>query len=281
MKISLVGAGNIGSTLASLLIAKGAASEISLIDIDENLAIARKSDLEAMAVILGSEVKIAASENYEIAQNSDIVVISAGIARKVGQSRDDLLKINAKIVAEISAKIAKFAPNSIIIMVTNPLDFLVFVAYKCSGFPKNRVIGMAGELDTARAKISYAALHGISPKEAKIRVFGTHNEGMKFECEKDAKFEQISRETIDGGARIARLCGNSAFIAPAAGVLKLILAIQNGGNVIASVLDENEIPFGREISLGAAGVKEIVNNEIYGSIEVSKIKEMISKFKIN
>ncbi len=273
MKVGIIGAGNIGSNIASLLISQDLASEILLIDINEKLALGKMLDLSTLSVILDKNIKINSTLDYSKLKDFDIVVITAGITRKEGQSREELAKINASIVGETSKKIAEFSPNAIIIIVTNPLDLMVYACYKNSGFNKNKIIGMAGELDSARAKLNLAKLKNISPINAKINVFGMHNDEMIIQTSQDLtkdEFQTVKNETINAGANITKLLGTSAYYAPAAAVVKMIKAIKNGGNVIASVLDDNEISFGKEIKLSKKGVEKIVKNEVYKSVDTSK-----------
>lgn len=273
MKVGIIGAGNIGSNIASLLISQDLASEILLIDINEKLALGKMLDLSTLSVILDKNIKINSTLDYSNLKDFDIVVITAGITRKEGQSREELAKINASIVGETSKKIAEFSPNAIIVIVTNPLDLMVYACYKNSGFNKNKIIGMAGELDSARAKLNLAKLKNISPINAKINVFGMHNDEMIIQTSQDLtkdEFQTVKDETINAGANITKLLGTSAYYAPAAAVVKMIKAIKNEGNVIASVLDDNEICFGKEIKLGKKGVEKIVENEVYKSVDTSK-----------
>lgn len=273
MKVGIIGAGNIGSNIASLLISQDLASEILLIDINEKLALGKMLDLSTLSVILDKNIKINSTLDYSKLKDFDIVVITAGITRKEGQSREELAKINASIVGETSKKIAEFSPNAIIIIVTNPLDLMVYACYKNSGFNKNKIIGMAGELDSARAKLNLAKLKNISPTSAKINVFGMHNDEMIIQTSQDLtkdEFQTVKNETINAGANITKLLGTSAYYAPAAAVVKMVKAIKNGGNIIASVLDDNEISFGKEIKLSKKGVEKIVKNEVYKSVDTSK-----------
>ena len=279
MKVGIIGAGNIGSNIASLLISQDLASEILLIDINEKLALGKMIDLSTLSVILDKNIKINSTLDYSKLKDFDIVVITAGITRKEGQSREELAKINASIVGETSKKIAEFSPNAIIIVVTNPLDLMVYACYKNSGFNKNKIIGMAGELDSARAKLNLAKLKNISPTSAKINVFGMHNDEMIIQTSQDLtkeEFQAIKDKTINAGANITKLLGTSAYYAPAAAVVKMVKAIKNGGNIIASVLDDNEISFGKEIKLSKKGIEKIVENEVYKSVDTSnfiKLKE--------
>ena len=238
MKIGIIGAGNIGANVAYGLICSEFSdkiSQIALVDIVENLAIGKALDLSHASAVFEKDIKVIGGSDYNILSGYDIVVITAGQTRKAGQSREDLLKINAKIVAEISSKIANIAPNSVIILVTNPLDFMVYVAYKSSGFPKNRIIGMAGELDSARLKCEISNLKNEKISQMKASVVGFHNDKMeilKDEIFIDNKkvefsgkeFDEISQNTKNCGPKIVNLLGTSAFLAPASGIVKIINA---------------------------------------------------------
>lgn len=268
MKVGIIGAGNIGSALASLLIFSDFVSEISLIDIREEFVKGRALDLKTMAIVLGKDTIINGSNDYGDIKDFDIVVITAGVTRKAGQSRDDLLKINASIVGDISANISKFAPNSTIIMVTNPLDTLTFYTYIKSGFSANKIIGMAGELDSARAKINLAYKEQISPNRANAYVLGTHDEYMEV-FPKD-----VSDETKNGGALITKLTGTSAYFAPAGAIYKMIKALKFGGEIICSVIDEqNGVAYGKKVVLKDMKVSEILKS---CEVDIKSLKDKIS-----
>ena len=273
MKIGIIGAGNIGTSVAYGLICSlgETISQIALVDIIENLAIGKALDLSHASAVFENDTKSVGGSDYEILRDSDIVVITAGRTRKARQSREDLLNVNAHIVSEISAKVAQIAPNSIIVLVTNPLDFMVYVAYKSSGFPKNRVIGMAGELDSARLKCEIANLKNSKISQIKASVVGFHND--KMEILKDeifigdtkselssSEFDEVSQNTKSFGPKIVNLLGTSAFLAPASGIIKIIKQIisQENKTLICSVIDDTETPCGRFVKLDKFGVKEIL-----------------------
>lgn len=274
MKIGIIGAGNIGANVAYGLICSEFSdkiSQIALVDIIENLAIGKALDLSHASAVFEKDIKVIGGSDYAILSGYDIVVITAGQTRKAGQSREDLLKINAEIVAEISAKIANIAPNSVIILVTNPLDFMVYTAYKSSGFPKNRVIGMAGELDSARLKCEISNLKNEKISQIKASVVGFHNDKMEILKDEifidnnkvefgDKEFDEISQNTKNCGPKIVNLLGTSAFLAPASGIVKIIKQIitEENKTLICSVIDDSEVPCGRFVKLGKFGVKEIV-----------------------
>ena len=263
MKIAIIGAGNVGASIASLLLSRQMCDNIALIDINSNLAKAKAIDLSQMAIALSQSAKVVGGDDYKLLENFDIVIITAGVARKDGQSRSELAKINANIVADASKKIAKFAPNSTIIVVTNPLDIMVYVAYKSSGFNKSKIIGMAGELDSARLKFSLQNYLGKDMKDSKSCVIGMHNDSMiclSSENLNSNEFENIKSQTINGGALIVKLMNTSAFYAPAAGVINICQALIYGNSkpLSCSVLDDNLVAFSRLIKIDKNGVKELL-----------------------
>ena len=263
MKIAIIGAGNVGASIASLLISKQMCDEIALIDINQNLANAKAIDLSQMSIALGLDIMVIGGNDYQILSDFDIVIITAGVARKDGQSRAELAKINANIVAKASSQIAKFAPNSTIIVVTNPLDIMVYVAFKASGFNRRKIIGMAGELDSARLKFALKNHLGTSVTDSKSCVIGMHNDNMICLVDENLsidEYENIRSQTINGGAKIVKLMNTSAFYAPAAGVINICQAlIDEDSKVLScSVLDDNLIAFSRLVKISKDGVKEIL-----------------------
>ncbi|MDR2081600.1 MAG: malate dehydrogenase [Campylobacteraceae bacterium] len=238
MKISVIGAGNVGASACYLLIAKEICSEVVLLDINRQVAQGKAIDMMQASITLGAKTSIKTTHDYKDIENSGIVVITAGIPRKEGMSREDLLHINIKIMEEVVLNIKKFAPNSIIIVVSNPLDIMNYTALKLSGFSKNRVIGMGGILDSAR--MAYAISKRVDTKEIKACVIGTHGEYMvpllsqSFAGNQAVKdifdkktCEEVIQETKNGGAQIVKFLQTSAYYAPAACICILIEAILN------------------------------------------------------
>ncbi|WP_086224494.1 lactate/malate family dehydrogenase [Campylobacter devanensis] len=263
MKIAIIGAGNVGASIASLLISKQMCDEIALIDINQNLANAKAIDLSQMSIALGLDIMVVGGDDYKLLSDFDIVIITAGVARKDGQSRAELAKINANIVAQASSQIAKFAPNSTIIVVTNPLDIMVYVAFKASGFNRKKIIGMAGELDSARLKFALKNHLQKSVTDSKSCVIGMHNDNMICLVDENLsidEYENIRSQTINGGAKIVKLMNTSAFYAPAAGVINICQALINEDPKVlsCSVLDDNLIAFSRLVKISKDGVKEIL-----------------------
>lgn len=283
MKISIFGAGNVGSNIASQAILLDIADEICLIDILDDFACGKVLDLSQSACVFDKDIKIYGGNNPELIKNSDICIITAGIARKQGQSREDLAKINLKIIAEISQNIAKFAPKSLILVVTNPLDEMVYFAQKFSGFDKKRVFGMAGELDNARFKFYLSQFLNTKISQTKTAICGTHNENMiclnsNIQDEiSDENLEKINFSTINGGAKIVELTKTSAYFAPASGVCKILFSIYSQKPVFVTAFD-GDLPIGKMAILDKFGVKEFIELKINDK-EKEKLKFSIEKLK--
>jgi len=244
-KITVVGAGNVGSTCA-LFLAQQQLGDVVMIDVLEGVAIGKGLDIAQCGGLLGFAGKVIGTNDYTDTAHSDIVVVTAGLARKPGMDRLDLLKKNAGIVAEIAENIKKYSPNAIIIMVTNPIDVMVYHAFKISGFPKNRVIGQAGVLDSARYACFIAMELAISPREVRAMVLGGHGDSMvplpSFSTVSGIPITQlipadrigaINQRTRVGGGEIVKLLGTgSAYYAPAAATVKMVESIVNDANDI-------------------------------------------------
>jgi malate dehydrogenase len=239
-KISVIGAGFTGSTTA-LMLAMKELGDIVLLDIPalENPTKGKALDmLEAMPVI-GSDVHIIGTSSYEDTANSDLVIITAGVARKPGMSRDDLVHTNANIVKSVTEQVVKFSPNAVLIVLSNPVDAMTYVAYKASGFPKNRVIGQAGVLDTARFNTFVAEELSVSVEDVSGFVLGVHGDDMVplirysyvggIPLEKllpKERIDAIVERTRKGGGEIVNLLGNgSAYYAPGASLVQMAEAI--------------------------------------------------------
>ena len=178
MKISIVGAGNVGASIAYALCMREVCDEIALVDIFCDVARAKAIDLAQSSCVFNAKTTVCGGDDFMLIEGSDIVVVTAGSPRKEGQTREDLRLKNAVVVKQTAQNIAKFAPNAVIIVVTNPLDVMVWTAHKFSGFSKNKVIGMAGELDGARCRYELALLKDKDAKELKTKIVGAHNDEM-------------------------------------------------------------------------------------------------------
>ncbi|MBE9503110.1 MAG: malate dehydrogenase [Proteobacteria bacterium] len=237
-KITIVGAGHVGAH-AALWAASKELGDIVLVDVVEGIPQGKGLDLAEAAPVEGFDSKIIGTNSYEETADSDIVIITAGLARKPGMSRDDLLKINADIIKSVTEQIVKYSPHCIIIMVTNPLDAMVYEAKKISGFPKNRVIGMAGVLDSARMRTFIAMELGVSVEDVTAFVLGGHGDTMVplprysavagipiTELMSEDRIEAINERTRKGGGEIVGLLKTgSAYYAPSASAVEMAEAI--------------------------------------------------------
>tara|TARA_B100001540_G_scaffold114591_1_gene102656 strand:+ start:767 stop:1732 length:966 start_codon:yes stop_codon:yes gene_type:complete len=234
-KISLIGAGQIGGTLAHLIGLKELANEVVLFDVASGIAKGKALDISQSSSIDGFNVKLLGTDNYEDIKNSEVIIITAGIPRKPGMSRDDLLGINLKIIKQVAEGIKKNAPNAFVICITNPLDVMVMAFQKYSGLPVNKVVGMAGILDSSRFKLFLSLELKVPVKEIEAMVMGGHGDTMVplprftkvsgkplLDIVKEGqlslkRLEEINQRTRDGGAEIVKyLEKGSAFYAPAA-----------------------------------------------------------------
>src|SRR5438046_3193495 len=238
-KITVVGAGNVGATAAQRVAEKELARTGVMVDVVEGVPQGKGLDQWQSAPIEGFDSRVIGTNGYEESANSDIVIVTAGIARKPGMSRDDLLNTNAGIVKQVSEQIVKSSPNAIVIMVSNPLDVMCYVAMKASGFPRERVIGMAGVLDTARYRSFLALELDVSVEDIQAMVLGGHGDTMvpliSYTTVSGIPVTQLlSKEKLDpivdrarnGGAEIvAFLKTGSAYYAPSAGAVQMAEAI--------------------------------------------------------
>lgn len=269
MKVSLIGCGNVGATFANLVISRELCDEICLFDIFKDFVKAKEMDLAQMGVLLQSKTKVTLGNTYEELKDSSVVVVTAGKPRKDGMTREDLLISNGEVIKEVGQNIAKYAPDAIIIIVTNPLDEMVYTAFKASGFAKNRVLGMAGELDSARLIYHISKICDLEKEKINAKVIGPHNDNMLILKELitpdiGENFDEAKELTKTTGATITKLAKASAFYGPAAGIFKMVKAIKEQSDEVLSccVLDDSEIPFGRLVTLDRNGVKEILKYEI-------------------
>jgi len=283
-KISVIGAGFTGATTA-LMIAMKELGDVVLLDIPqlENPTKGKALDmLEAMPVI-GTDVRIIGTSNYEDTKDSDLVIITAGIARKPGMSRDDLVNTNAGIVKSVTEQVVKYSPNTILVVLSNPVDAMTYVAFKASGFPKNRIIGQAGVLDTARFNSFVAEELGVSVEEVRGFVLGVHGDDMvplvRYSNVGGIPIDRlISQDRIDaivqrtrtGGGEIVGLLGNgSAYYAPAASLTQMAEAILKDKRRILPCIAYLDGEFGYTemflsvpTVLGANGIERIIEIEL-------------------
>jgi malate dehydrogenase len=277
-KVTVIGAGNVGATLAHRLVDKQLA-DVALIDILEGVPQGKGLDLLEAGPIGGYDVKIKGTNDYKDTANSDIVVMTAGFPRKPGMSRDDLLKANFEVVKAAIEQAAKHSPDAILIVVTNPLDAMVQTAFRVSGFPKNRVIGMAGVLDSARYRTFLAEALNVSVQDVEGLVLGGHGDTMVpvpsyttvagvpvSQLMPKEQLDKIIDRTRKGGAEIVNLLKTgSAFYAPSAAVAQMIDAIFNDRKKVLPCAAYLEGEYGIHglfvgvpVKLGATGIEEIV-----------------------
>jgi malate dehydrogenase len=277
-KITVIGAGNVGATTAQRL-AEKQIGDVVLIDIAEGLPQGKALDLAEAAPIEKHDACVAGSNDYELSRNSDIVIITAGIPRKPGMSRDDLISTNAKIIREVTRQVVKYSPNAVLIVVSNPLDAMCHVAYESSGFPKHRVIGMAGVLDSARFRTFIARELDVSVENTHAFVLGGHGDTMvplpRYSTVAGIPItEMMDKQTIDrliertrnGGAEIVGLLKTgSAFYAPASAAVEMAESIVKNKKKIlpCAALLEGEygikgLFIGVPVKLGSGGIEKVI-----------------------
>lgn len=289
MKISIIGAGNVGSALA-LKVLEDNLSDIALIDINEDLAYAKALDLEDAAGVLGCRCSITAGSDYNLIKDSYCVVVTAGFARRPGMDREDLLLKNASVIKEVVGNIKKYTPTSIILMVTNPLDVMTYLALKISGFDKSKVLGMAGILDSGRLSVVLSNRLNKNRDSLKSLVLGTHGDSMvPIEDEvtvegaplnkflKEDEIEEVFKEArARGGKIVSLLKGGSAYYAPAASVYRMLKVMINDSEDVlpCSVYLDGEynlkdVCLGVPVKLGKDGVREIISVILTEEEEIS------------
>lgn len=302
-KVSIIGGGNVGAT-AALRIAELEIADVVIVDIVEDMPQGKALDISQMCAVVGVDVKVRGSNGYDETAGSDIIIITSGIARKPGMSRDDLLATNTKIIRQVTGQAVKKSPNAFLILVTNPLDAMVYTAYKTSGFPKHRVVGMAGVLDSARFKTFIAEELNVSVENIDAFVLGGHGGDMVplaryttvsgiplTDILPKKKIDALIDRTRKGGAEIVGLLKTgSAFYAPgAAAALMAEAIIKDKKQVLpCCVLAEGEYGIkgmfaGLPVKLGAGGAEEIVEIDLTKpeaeelQVSVASVKELCDK----
>jgi len=279
MKITVVGAGNVGATCADVMARKELANEIILLDIINGIAEGKALDMWETAPVNGTDTRvIGVTNDYSKTKSSDIIVITSGVPRKPGMSRDDLIGTNAKIVKDVTEKVIKYSPDAIIIVVANPLDVMTYTASLVSKKNRNQVFGMAGILDTSRFKAFIAAELNVSTRDIQTLLLGGHGDTMvplpsyttvsgvpisQF-LDKE-KIEAIVQRTRDGGGEIVKLMGTSAWYAPGAAIAQMVESIVRDQHRILPVCVElkgeygmKDVFLGVPVKLGKEGIEEII-----------------------
>jgi len=277
MKVTVVGAGNVGATVANVLAHKDIVQEIVLLDLKGDLAKGKALDTWEQSPIDYYSTKLKGTDDYKDTDDSDIVVITAGVPRKPGMSRDDLISTNAKIVKSVTKSIMAHSKNPIIIIVSNPLDVMTYAAHKESGLPASRVFGMAGILDTGRYRSFIASELNVSPKDIQAILMGGHGDTMvplpRFTTVSGIPVtDLIDSETLDkiiertkkGGGELVKLMGTSAWYAPGAAAAQMVETIvKNENRIFPCCVQLNgeygmkDIFLGAPVKLGANGIEEI------------------------
>jgi malate dehydrogenase len=284
MKITVVGAGAVGATCADNIARKELASELVLLDIKEGFAEGKAQDMMQTAALLGFDTRISGSTNdYTKTANSDVVVITSGLPRKPGMTREELIGTNAGIVKGVCENILKHSPNAIIIVISNPMDTMTYLALQSTGLPKNRIIGMGGTLDSARFKYQLSSHLNCSPADLNAIVVGGHGDTTMIPLVKHAtwnsipvtKFlteeqqQQIINDTMVGGATLTKLLGTSAWYAPGAAGAALVESIVRDEKKLFTCCvslngeyGQNDICLGVPVVIGKNGWEKIVEMDL-------------------
>ncbi|MGV6846211.1 MAG: malate dehydrogenase [Lutibacter sp.] len=300
MKVTVVGAGAVGASCAQYIALKNFASEVVILDIKENYAEGKAMDLLQTSSLMGFDSMITGSTNdYSKTANSDIAVVTSGIPRKPGMTREELIGINAGIVKTVTENLIKHSPNVTLIIVSNPMDTMAYLAHKTTGLPKNRIIGMGGALDSARFKYRLAEALGCPTSDVNGMVIGQHSDKGMIPLTRlavrnsipvtkllsEERLNQVAEDTKVGGATLTKMLGTSAWYAPGAAVSELVKAIALDSKKMfpCSVLLEgeyglNDISIGVPVILGKNGVEKIVELDLTEA-EKTKMQESAAAIK--
>ncbi|MEY4278480.1 MAG: malate dehydrogenase [Bacteroidota bacterium] len=284
MKITVVGAGAVGATCADNIARKELASELVLLDIKEGFAEGKAQDMMQTAALLGFDTRITGSTNdYSKTANSDVVVITSGLPRKPGMTREELIGTNAGIVKGVCENILKHSPNAIIIVISNPMDTMTYLALQSTGLPKNRIIGMGGTLDSARFKYQLSTTLNCSPADLNALVVGGHGDTTMIPLIKhatwnsipvtkflsEAQQQTIINDTMVGGATLTKLLGTSAWYAPGAAGAALVESIVRDEKKLFTCCvslngeyGQNDICLGVPVVIGKNGWEKIVEMDL-------------------
>ena len=302
MKVTVVGAGNVGATCADVLATREIANEIVLVDIKEGIAEGKALDIWQKSPILGYDSRtIGVTNDYARTAGSDVVVITSGLPRKPGMSRDDLISVNAGIVKSVTEQVVAYSPNAILIIVSNPLDVMTYQAHLTAKLPREKVFGMAGILDTARYRAFLAEALNVSPKDIQAVLMGGHGDTMVplpryttvggipvTELIGKAELDAIVQRTAVGGGELVKLMGTSAWYAPGAAAAQMVEAIVRDQRRVFPVCLElqgeygiNGVYLGTPVILGKNGVERVIelqlNDEEKALLETSRgsVKEVL------
>ena len=283
-KVTVVGAGNVGATCANVLVTTGVADEVVLIDIKEGLSEGKSMDIMQTANILNINTRLTGVTNdYEKTAGSDVVVITSGIPRKPGMTREELIGVNAGIVKSVTDNVLKYSPNAVIVCVSNPMDTMTYLIHKTSGLPKNRIIGMGGALDSARFKFYLSQALNANPNEIEGMVIGGHGDTTMIPLTRFAAYRgvpastlleadtlaKVAADTMVGGATLTGLLGTSAWYAPGAAAAQVAAAVIHDQKkmipcsaMLEGEYGESDICIGIPCILGKSGIEKIVEFEL-------------------
>lgn len=283
-KVTVVGAGNVGATTANVLVTSQIADEVVLIDIKEGVSEGKAMDIMQTANILHLQSRLTGVTNdYAMTNNSDVVVITSGIPRKPGMTREELIGVNAKIVKSVTDSVLAHSPNAIIICVANPMDTMTYLIHKISGLPKNRIIGMGGALDSARFKYFLSIALGANATEVEGIVIGGHGDTTMIPLTRYAAYrgipastlipaeqlEKVAADTMVGGATLTKLLGTSAWYAPGAAAAQMVAAVLGDQKKLISCscllegeYGQSDLCIGVPAIIGRNGVEKIVEFDL-------------------
>ena len=283
-KVSVIGAGNVGATCANVLVTNQVADEVVLLDIKEGVAEGKAMDIMQTANILGTNTRLyGVTNDYAMTENSDVVVITSGIPRKPGMTREELIGVNAGIVKSVTDNVIKHSPNAIILCVSNPMDTMTYLIHKATNLPKNRIIGMGVALDSARFKYFLSLALGANATEVEGIVIGGHGDTTMIPLTRFAAYrglpastllpaeqlEKVAADTMVGGATLTKLLGTSAWYAPGAAAAQVVGAVLHDQKKLIScsaLLDgeygEKDLCIGVPCILGKNGIEKIVEFDL-------------------
>lgn len=277
-KVTVVGAGNVGATCARVIAEDNIVNEVVLVDLKGEMAQGKALDLCQQAPINSYSTRVIGTSDYKYTENSDVVVITAGIPRRPGMSRDDLIATNAKIVTAVTKSILEYSENPIIIVVSNPLDVMTFAAFQAAGLPSNRVMGMAGILDTARYRAFLSMELNVSPRDIQAVLMGGHGDTMVplpryttvagipvTELVEEGRLNEIIERTKKGGGELVGLMGTSAWYAPGAAAAQMVGAIVRNEQRIfpccawlQGQYGISDLYLGVPVKLGSNGIEQVI-----------------------
>ncbi len=302
-KVSVIGAGNVGATCANVLVTNQVADEVVLLDIKEGVAEGKAMDIMQTASILNLNTRLyGVTNDYAMTEGSDVVVITSGIPRKPGMTREELIGVNAGIVKSVMDNVLKHSPNAVIVCVSNPMDTMTYLIHKTSGLPKNRIIGMGGALDSSRFKYFLSLALGANATEVEGIVIGGHGDTTMIPLTRYAAYrgvpvtnylaaeqlEKVAADTMVGGATLTKLLGTSAWYAPGAAAAQVAAAVIHDQKKLIScsaLLDgeygQKDLCIGVPCILGKGGIEKIVEFDLNDAEKAAFAKSAEAVHKTN